>query len=198
MNKINLRKLEYSPFENPFLNKSEFSTDDRIIKTQITQQKLVDHNTGQITDISMIHVIEKKSEEHFLETFADGVKSIFNLSRTAYRAFVIALQAYQDNQNNDTDSVTLIWKGEGVNGKKLDMVDKTFHNGIRELINKGILQPKLPNQYWVNPVFFFKKEDFSLMNRCSFLLERKFSDYLPSSTNPTDIVLKPDLLDDGH
>ncbi|WP_273723718.1 hypothetical protein [Bartonella sp. AU18XJBT] len=47
--------------------------------------------------------------------------------------------------------------------KKRDMVDRTFHHGLRELIQKGILKPKLPNQYWVNPILFFKEEKVAFM-----------------------------------
>jgi hypothetical protein len=36
------------------------------------------------------------------------------------------------------------------------MSDRTFHGGLKELLAKGFLAPKAPNQYWVNPALFFK------------------------------------------
>jgi hypothetical protein len=45
------------------------------------------------------------------------------------------------------------------------MSDRTFHNGLKELIAKGFLKPKLPNQFWVNPALFFKGD------RVAFLRE---------------------------
>ena len=36
------------------------------------------------------------------------------------------------------------------------MSEKTFQRGLRELLGKSFLAPKLPNVYWVNPALFFK------------------------------------------
>ncbi|WP_246271235.1 hypothetical protein [Bartonella alsatica] len=78
---------------------------------------------------------------------------------------IIVLEEYQSNKstNENPSSVTLIWFDGSINGKKRDMVDRTFHNSLRELIQKGILKPKLPNQYWVNPILFFKGEKIAFM-----------------------------------
>jgi hypothetical protein len=43
------------------------------------------------------------------------------------------------------------------------MSDRTFHNGLKELIEKGFLKPKLPNQFWVNPALFFKGDRVAFM-----------------------------------
>ena len=61
--------------------------------------------------------------------------------------------------------MSLIWFDDGLNGRALDMSDRTFHNGLKELIAKGFLKPKLPNQFWVNPALFFKGD------RVAFLRE---------------------------
>jgi len=101
----------------------------------------------------MIHVIEERDEEHFVKVFADGVRAAFDLSRTGYRVFVAVLQAYQSAKltGGFADSVNLIWFDGGLNGESLGMSDRTFHAGLKELIAKEFLKPKLPNQYWVNP-----------------------------------------------
>ncbi|MCL6230310.1 hypothetical protein [Bartonella bilalgolemii] len=189
MKEIKLRQERYSPYENPFLNKSEICTNNQTIKTQLTQRKLLDPTTGEEIDIPTIHVIEKEDEKNFIKVFAAGIQAIFDLSRTGYRALVLALQTYHTNQSNHDGSITLIWYDGGVNGQKLDMTDRTFYSGLKELTNKGILKPKLPNQYWVNPILFFKEE------KIAFVKEYQIK---PSSgnTKKKSSSSKPDLLDD--
>ncbi|EJF82492.1 replication/maintenance protein RepL [Candidatus Bartonella washoeensis] len=186
MKEIKLRQERYSPYENPFLNKSEIYTDNQIIKTHITQQRLVNPDTGEIIDIPTIHVIEKENEKNFVKIFAAGIQAIFDLSRTGYRALVLALQTYHENQNNHDGSITLIWYDGGVNGKKLDMTDRTFYSGLKELTNKGILKPKLPNQYWVNPILFFKGEKIAFMKEYQMKSSSTKLDILPDEYQ-TDI-----------
>nr|CDP79598.1 hypothetical protein BN1046_00495 [Bartonella schoenbuchensis]CDP79663.1 hypothetical protein BN1046_00560 [Bartonella schoenbuchensis] len=191
MKEVNLRQGRYSPFENPFLNESEFCIDNQIIKTSITQQKSVDPNTDETTNISTILITEKEDEKDFIKIFAAGVQAIFSLSRTAYRALILALQIYHTNQGNHDGSITLIWYDGGINGQKLDMTDRTFYMGIKELINKKILQPKLPNQYWINPAIFFKGE------KIVFIKEYQINS---SSTKTKKKInqVKQDLPDDGY
>ncbi|UTO27683.1 hypothetical protein [Bartonella harrusi] len=156
MKESKLQQDRYSPYENPFLNKHEIFSDNQVIKTHITQQKLLNPDTGKTEVVPTIHVIDKKDEQNFVKIYAAGIQAIFDLSRTGYRALILALQAYHTNQGKNDGSITLIWYDGGVNGKKLDMTDRTFYSGLKELTNKGILKPKLPNQYWVNPLLFFK------------------------------------------
>ncbi|EJF82652.1 hypothetical protein [Bartonella rattimassiliensis] len=178
MDKINLRKQKFSPRENPFLKKSEIFADNKIVKTSITQQKFINSETNRTEVIPTIHVTGKTNEENFIEIFADGIQTVFNLSRTGHRALVIVLEERQSNklENKNNNSITLIWFDGGVNGKKRDMVDRTFHNGLRELIQKGILKPKLPNQYWVNPILLFKGDKIIFMKEYKIELSSTKSD----------------------
>ena len=166
MNNINLRKLDYSPHENPFMvGGSEIRTRYKTVKTRAATKELVDTDTGEIVAMSLIHVIEERDDEHFVKVFADGVKAAFDLSRTGYRVFIAVLQSYQSEKltGGFADSVNLIWFDGGLNGAKLGMTDRTFHNGLKELISKEFLKPKLPNQYWVNPALFFKGDRVAFM-----------------------------------
>lgn len=166
MNNINLRKLDYSPHENPYMaSGSEIRTRHKTVKTRATAKELVDTDTGEVVAMSLIHVIEERDDEHFVKVFADGVKAAFDLSRTGYRVFVAVLQSYQTEKltGGFADSVNLIWFDGGLNGAKLGMTDRTFHNGLKELISKEFLKPKLPNQYWVNPALFFKGDRVAFM-----------------------------------
>lgn len=164
---VNLRKLEYSPVNNPFIEGSELRTRYKTVRTRTAPRDLMDPETGEVVGQSVIHVIEEKDEEHFVKVFAEGVKAAYDLSRTGYRVFQAVLTEYQRSKMTGgySDSVSLIWFDDGLNGHTLDMSDRTFHNGLKELIQKGFLKPKLPNQFWVNPALFFKGD------RVAFLRE---------------------------
>ncbi|AGF75413.1 hypothetical protein [Bartonella vinsonii] len=188
MDKINLRKQKFSPCENPFLKKSEIFADNKIVKTSITQQKFINTDTNRTEVIPTIHVTEKTNEKNFIEIFANGIQTVFNLSRTGHRVLIIVLEECQSNktENKNNNSITLIWFDGGVNGKKHDMVDRTFHNGLRELIQKGILKPKLPNQYWINPILFFKGNKITFMKEYQIEPSSTKSD-IPSNEYQTDL-----------
>lgn len=164
---VNLRKLDYSPTENPFMQGAEIQTKYKTVRTRTAPRDLMDPDTGEIVGASVIHTIEERDEEHFVKVFAEGVRAAFDLTKTGARVFQAVLGEYQRSKMTGgySDSVNLIWFDDGLNGHSLDMSDRTFHNGLRELIEKGFLKPKLPNQFWVNPALFFKGD------RVAFLRE---------------------------
>jgi len=173
---INLRRLKYSPIENPFMtNGAEIRTRHKTIRTKAARQELVDSETGELVAMSMIHVIEEKDEEHFVKVFADGVKAAFDLSRTGYRVFQTVLGEYQREKMTGgySDSITLYWFGNGLNGEKIGMSEKSFQRGLKELIIKGFLNPRSPNQYWVNPALFFKGDRVAFMREYRRIPQKK-------------------------
>lgn len=176
---INLRKLTYSPEHNPFVEGSEIKTKHKTVRTRATPKDLMDLETGELVGQSIIHVIEEKDEEHFVKVFADGVKAAFELNRTGARVFQAVLKEYQKAKltGGYADTINLVWFDDGLNGQKIGMTDRTFHNGLKELISKGFLQPKLPNQYWVNPALFFKGD------RVAFLREYRIKSRIPLLNN---------------
>lgn len=165
---INLKRLSYSPLENPFARGSEIRTRHKTVRTRASGNRdLVDSETGEIVAQSAIHIIEEKDEQEFVKVFSEGVKAAFDLSRTGARVFQAVLDEYSNTKMTGgfSDSLTLYWFGEGLNGHSIGMSDRTFHNGLKELLAKGFLAPKAPNQYWVNPSLFFKGD------RVAFLRE---------------------------
>ena len=164
---INLRRLDYSPNENPFVTGSEIRTRHKTVRTRTSPKELMDPDTGEVVGQSIIHVIEEKDEEHFVKVFADGVRAAYDLTRTGARVFQAVLAEYQRAKMTGgfSDSIRLVWFDDGLNGRSLDMSDRTFHNGLKELIQNGFLKPKLPNEFWVNPALFFKGD------RVAFLRE---------------------------
>jgi len=169
--KINLKKLDYSPSENPFIKGSVIKTKYKTVRTKASPKDLIDPATGEVAGQSIIHIIEEKDEEHFVKVFAEGVKAAFDLTRTGARVFQAVLTEYQKAKltGGYADSLTLFWFGEGINGNAVGMSDRTFHNGLKELLAKGFLSAKAPNQYWVNPALFFKGD------RVAFLREYRLS-----------------------
>ena len=158
---VNLRKLEYSPQLNPFFEpvtvEVKAHSKRRYVRTG-SGQELVDPATGEVKAVAMIHTVEEKDDEGFVKVFAEGVKAAFGLGRTAARVFQAVLAAYEQEKMTGgfADSVNLFWFDTGINGEAIGMSEYTFHRGLKELIEKGFLRPKMPNQFWVNPALFFK------------------------------------------
>lgn len=173
---VNLRKLEYSPSENPFVEGAEIVTRHKTVRTRTTPRQLMDPDTGEVVGQSIIHVIEEKDEQHFVKVFADGVKAAFDLTRTGARVFQAVLMEYQKAKMTGgfSDTIRLVWFDDGLNGHSIGMSDRTFHNGLKELISKGFLKPRMPGEFWVNPALFFKGD------RVAFLREYRMRPALPS------------------
>lgn len=187
---LNLRRLAYSPNENPFMQGVEIQTKYKTVRTRAARRDLMDPETGEIVGASIIHTIEERDEEHFVKVFAEGVRAAFDLTKTGARVFQAVLMEYQKAKMTGgfSDSVSLIWFDDGLNGHALDMSDRTFHNGLKELIEKGFLKPKLPNQFWVNPALFFKGDRVAFMReyriKGSVTLERPATDVLEQGVTP--------------
>lgn len=158
--------------ENPFVKGSEIKTKHKTIRTRATPKDLMDPDTGEISGSSIIHTIEEKDETHFVKIFAEGVKKAFDLNRTGHRVFQAVLTAYQRSKMTGgySDSVSLFFFDEGLNGEVIGMSEKSFQRGLKDLIAKEFLKPKMPNQYWVNPALFFKGD------RVAFLREYRIAD----------------------
>lgn len=149
-----LKSLTYSADHNPLLQPNAIEIKKRKVQTGVREEKTEDGGTR----IAAIHEIIEKDETEFVKVFADGVKAAFGLSRTAYRVFQLVLQKYQDEPmvGGYADSVYLAWFDGGLSGVDVGMTDRTFQTGLRELLGKNFLAPRLPNVFWVNPSLFFK------------------------------------------
>lgn len=162
----NLRDLSYSPEFNPLINPQEIKLKKRRVKTG-SNNELLDPLTGELRGFSAIYTIEEKDDKEFVKVFSDGVKASFSLSKTAHRVFQIVLDEYQKTpmRGGYVDSVYLAWFDGGLSGQKINMTDRTFQTGLKELLAKGFLSPRSPNLFWVNPALFFKG------NRVAFVKE---------------------------
>jgi hypothetical protein len=169
-----IRDLDFSPTVNPLMEPREIALKKRHVRTGL-KTDLRDDKTGEITHAAVLHEVQEKDDAEFVKVYAAGAAAMFELGRTAHRVFMALLEAYQAEpmQNGYADSIYLVWFDGGLSGKRIGMSEATFNRGLRELLAKGFLSPKLPNVYWVNPSLFFKG------NRVLFLKEyvrRKSSD----------------------
>ena len=162
---VNLRRLDYSPRQNPFMDGSEIRTTTKTVRTRATPRDLMDPETGEVIGATMIHIIEERDDENFVKVFADGVRAAFDLTKTGARVFNAVLTEYQAEKMTGgyADSITLFFFDDGLNGNAIDMSEKSFQRGLKELLAKGFLAPKVPNQFWVNPALFFKGDRVAFM-----------------------------------
>lgn len=155
---VNLRELEYSPAVNPLMEPQELRVKRRYVRTRGGGQELVNSSTGELVGMAVIQVVEERDDAEFVKVFADGVRAAFELTRTGYRVFQAVLGIYQNTsmKGGYAEAVELFWFGQGLNGATLDMSEKTFQRGLKELLGKGFLAPKSSSLFWVNPSLFFK------------------------------------------
>ncbi|NTF97899.1 hypothetical protein [Rhizobium rhizogenes] len=153
-----LRPLAPSPVSNPFTSgaKKEVQVQQKTVKTRTNPRELMDPNAGEV-GAGIIHVIEGVDEEHFVEALTEGVRAAFDLGGDGYEVFKVALVEYQQAKISDRycDSLTLFYSDDQLNGKKTEMNETQFQSGLKELLSKGVLSQKAPDQYWLNPALFF-------------------------------------------
>ena len=166
---VSLRNLDYSPMVNPLMEPRQIQVRRRFVSTRSSSQQLMNTVTGEMTAIAVIQTVEERDDAEFVKVFADGVRAAFDLSRTGYRVFQAVLAVYQSTtmRGGYAEAVELYWFGPGLNGQVLDMSEKTFQRGLKELLSKDFLYPRAPSSFWVNPSLFFKGD------RVAFVKEYK-------------------------
>ena len=73
---------------------------------------LIDTETGEVVAASIIHILEKADEEHFVKVFVDVVNAAFDLTMTGYRLFQTVLQEYQSSKMTGvySDTITFFFR----------------------------------------------------------------------------------------
>ena len=154
----NLRRLKLSPKINPLVEQSlSIKVKNRMVATKMSND-LVDTKTGEQHNHALIHTLKIVDSQNFVKVFAEGIRQAFSLNKTEMRVFYKVLEVYEQERMTGgfADSITLCLFDGGLNGERIEMTDRTFQNGLKGLLNKGFLSPKLRDQYWVNPTLFFK------------------------------------------
>lgn len=185
MKPVNLRDLDYSPSVNPLIEPQEIRVQRRYVRTR-GGQELMDPRTGELAGVAVIQMVEERDDAEFVKVFAEGVRAAFELTRTGYRVFQAVLAIYQNTsmKGGYAEAVELFWFGDGLNGQALDMSEKTFQRGLKELLGKGFLAPKSASLFWVNPSLFFKGD------RVAFIKEyRRRGAVRPIGRDPNTVDL---------
>lgn len=154
---VNLRELSYSPLVNPLIEPQEVRVKKRYIRTN-RRQDVTEPLTGEVVAVSAIHIVEERDDASFVKVFAEGVAAAYGLKKSAYRVFQAVLAVYENTpmRGGYAESIELFWFGDGLNGRSIDMSEKTFQRGLKELLALGFLAPKVASVFWVNPTLFFK------------------------------------------
>lgn len=155
---INLRRLEYSPDQNPLIQPAQVPVKKRMVKSGLASRTLIDGETGEVTATSVVHMIEEKDSDEFVKVFSAGIAATYELSATGRKVFQAVLNEYERTPMNRgfADSVYLAWMNDGLCGRSVGMSEKTFQRGLKELLSKNFLAPRTPFMFWVNPSLFFK------------------------------------------
>ena len=115
-------------------------------------------STGEVSRVVSHQQVMEKDDAEFVKVFAAGIKAMYDLNRTAARVFHLVLEKYEQEPMTGgyADSLYLVWFDGGLSGQAIGMSEATFNRGLRELVEKGFLYPRLPGVYWTNPNLFFK------------------------------------------
>jgi len=101
---------------------------------------------------------QELDETQFVKVFTAGIRAAFNLSLTGSRVFQAMLEVYQNQplSGGFADSIYLHFFDGGLDGRKLEISERTYRRGLVELLENGFLYPRGENLYWVNPNLFFR------------------------------------------
>lgn len=162
--KFNLRKLPYSPAKNPLIDGFQMKTK---LKKKVTTggvDSLVNTQTGEVHQAVILEE-QEVDETQFVKIFTSGIRAAFGLSSTGAKVFQAILDVYQKQPMSGgfAEAVYLSWFGGGLDGRKLEMNERTFQRGLKELLQSGFLYPRSENMFWVNPNLFFRG------NRATFI-----------------------------
>lgn len=121
-------------------------------------EELTNRQTGEISRVVSHHQVVEKDDAEFVKVFSAGIKAMYDLNRTAARVFGLVLEKYEQEPmaGGYADSLYLMWFDGGLSGQDIGMSEATFNRGLRELVEKGFLYPRMPGVYWTNPNLFFK------------------------------------------
>lgn len=146
-----------SPTVNPLLEPQQITTKRRYVRSGRAQD-LINPETGEVHGVATIHQVEERDDAEFVKVFAAGVAASYELSKTAQRVFQVVLDQYQRTPMSKgfADHVNLLWFDDGIDGRAIDMSQRTFMRGLKELLEKRFIASKDGVSFWTNPALFFK------------------------------------------
>ncbi|EAA1783656.1 hypothetical protein VJ309_004421 [Salmonella enterica] len=146
---------------NPFLSERELTI-------EIQNKKLVVSRASDLIEMgfynkeyiaNIVHRQEVDVEE-FIKLYASKVKDYFELTKSAYKVFLIFLHIHQ--MVKDKDYIYLSCKKAISFSENLDcsmISESIFYRGVKELIDKKIVaKTNEKNWYFINPSVVFNGE----------------------------------------
>lgn len=154
--KFNLKRLPFSPSKNPLVDGFVIKAKKKMVRTGGVKE-VVNTETGEISQAVIVEE-QELDDIHFVKVFTAGIRAAFGLTLTGSRVFQAILEVYQNQplSGGFVDSIYLSWFDGGLDGRKLDMSERTFQRGLVELLDNGFMFPRSANLYWVNPNLFFR------------------------------------------
>lgn len=167
-------KRQFHPEYNPLMEGTVVATKEKRVATGM-RRELVDPVTGEVSAIAATHRVKELDEAEFVKVFAEGVRAMYDLSKTGVRVFQAILEEYQKTKmtNGFADTLYLSWFNSGLNGFDVGMSQRTFNRGLAELIENKFLAPRSPEAYWVNPALFFKGDRVAFVKEYRIKRKRK-------------------------
>ena len=178
-------KRQFNRDFNPLVEGTLVVTKEKKVATGM-RRELLDPVTGEVSAVTSVHRVKELDDAEFVKVFSDGVRAMYDLSRTGARVFQAILDVYQKTKMNGgyADVIYLPWFNGGIDGLDVGMSQRTFNRGLAELIENKFLSPRSPESYWVNPALFFKGD------RVMFMKEYRIKKH-----DDGDAHLQQDLID---
>lgn len=160
-----LRELNNICFgDNPFIGESGVYIKKGTVRAGVSK-KLLDVETGEVAGVTFFHTVEDKDDEDFVKIFDAGIAASFDLSKAALRVFQTVLAEYSKMKMNGrfVEVVNIHYSNKKLNGVVIDMSERTFQNGLKELMIKRFLAKRFGSLYWVNHALFFRGNRVALI-----------------------------------
>lgn len=154
--KFNLRRLPFSPSKNPLMDGVVVRTKQKQVRVG-GMREMYDTSTGEVSNAVIVEE-QELDDQHFVKVFTAGIRAAFGLTITGSKVFQAVLDVYQKQPmaGGFVDSVYLHFFDGGLDGRKLEISDRTFRRGLVELLEKQFLFPRGENLFWINPNLFFR------------------------------------------
>ena len=144
---------------NPFVFEKELKIETKTRNLTVGRNtELVRKDDSEESESYFTNIIQQKEvdKEEFIKLFTSQIKVYFDLTKTAYKIFLIVLSLYQKEIGKDY--VLLTCKKAQNIAKTLDfeLSSPIFYRGIKELIEKKIIAKSVDKiVFYINPAIFF-------------------------------------------
>lgn len=156
--------------ENPFMEDVESALAERKVYTGG-----VDHvastTTGEYLGTRALFEYREMDEANFVKDFDREIDAAFELTPTAKRVLAHIRDEYRTSVKvrknqalaGHADMLYLRFFDGGLCGKDIELSERTFKRGLKEIVAKNILAPYDQNTFWINPTVFFKGDRVRLV-----------------------------------